>query len=333
MRVFDYDSAFRLNYGVFSPEQQERLRKARVTMLGVGGAGGTIAVILARSGIESFCLIDPDRYSEGNLNRQIGCFVDTLGQFKAEVIQREILRINPAAQVAAYPKVLSFDELATLIEESEVFLAEADDLAFSSRALVLAQERKKLAVTLMPTGFTCYVAVFPPDLTRVIHPAELFAAPTHLPYEELRAFLRDPLTKAGRRWYITQGRWRVDWFNRWRKTDGIPLAQICPNVWLGASLAAVEVIKYLTGKGQRVKAPKMWHLLTAENRIKVERFSRRTWLFSKYILWVFHIKWLGIGQRIRDNTARQMEKELAAMEKQESEGKEIKPPFLWRHII
>jgi molybdopterin/thiamine biosynthesis adenylyltransferase len=179
MRVFDYDSAFRLNYGVFSPEQQERLRKARVTMLGVGGAGGTIAVILARSGIESFCLIDPDRYSEGNLNRQIGCFVDTLGQFKAEVIQREILRINPAAQVAAYPKVLSFDELATLIEESEVFLAEADDLAFSSRALVLAQERKKLAVTLMPTGFTCYVAVFPPDLTRVIHPAELFGAPTH----------------------------------------------------------------------------------------------------------------------------------------------------------
>jgi len=331
--VIDYDSAFKLNYGVFSGEQQDRLRKARVTCLGVGGAGGTIAIILARSGVESFRLIDPDSYSETNMNRQIGCFVDTLGQPKAEVIQREILRINPAAQVEVYPRVLSFDELAELIEKSDVLISEADDLAFSSRAVLLAQERKVFALTLMPSGFTSYVAVFPPDLPRPIHPAELFGAPTHLPYEELRAFLKDPLTKAGRRWYITQGRWRVAWFNRWRKTEGIPLAQMCPNVWLGASLASVEVIKFLTGKGRRVKAPKMWHLLTADNRIKVEQFSRRTWLFSKYILWVFSIKWLGIGQRIRDNTARQMDKELAAMEKQEAEGQEIKPPFLWRHFI
>lgn len=331
--MFDYDRAFELNYGVFSKEQQDRLRKARVTILGVGGAGGTIAIMLARSGIEGFSLIDPDRYAETNTNRQIGCFVDTLGQYKAEVIQSDILRINPEAAVAAYPRVLSFEEIEELIEGSDVFIAEADDLAFSSQAVLLAQERKVFALTLMPSGFTGYVAVFPPDMPRIVHPAELFGAPTHLSYGELREFLQDPLTKAGRRWYITQGRWRVSWFNRWRKTEGIPLAQVCPSVWLGASLAAIEVLKYLTGKGRRVKAPEMWHLLPAENRVKAERFSRRTWLFSKYILWAFGIKLLGIGQWIRENTARQMDKELAAMEQQESEGKEVRPPFLWRHII
>jgi len=45
-KEFDYESAFKVNYGIFSRDEQERIRKARVAILGVGGVGGIIAIIL-----------------------------------------------------------------------------------------------------------------------------------------------------------------------------------------------------------------------------------------------------------------------------------------------
>ncbi|NVM23354.1 MAG: ThiF family adenylyltransferase, partial [Desulfobacterales bacterium] len=75
---FDYSSAFQINSSIFSTDEQDILRNARVTIVGIGGIGGTMAIILARSGITNFTLFDPDKYEESNSNRQIGCFVDTL---------------------------------------------------------------------------------------------------------------------------------------------------------------------------------------------------------------------------------------------------------------
>ena len=72
-----------------------------MTIVGVGGAGGVMAIALARSGIANFNLVDFDVYSLSNLNRQIGCFMDTLGKYKSEVVKSEILRINPEAKVNA----------------------------------------------------------------------------------------------------------------------------------------------------------------------------------------------------------------------------------------
>ena len=77
----------------------------------------------------------------------------------------------------------------------------------------------------------------------------------------------------------------------------------------------------------------MWHYELAENRIKVERFRRRSWFFFKYLNWVFGIEWLGIGPRIRSYTLKQLEKEITEMEKQEEAGKKVKLPFMWRYIV
>lgn len=81
--------------------------------------GGAIAIMLARTGISHFNLIDFDTYSISNLNRQIGCFIDTLGKFKSDVIKTEILRINPEADVNAVITKLSMDELKSLLIDSD----------------------------------------------------------------------------------------------------------------------------------------------------------------------------------------------------------------------
>lgn len=360
---FDYDRAFQINSGILSSDEQERLRQARVTILGVGGVGGTIAIILARSGVMNFILIDPDIYQQTNLNRQIGCFVDTLGEYKSEVIKREILRINPKASVLAYTQKLPFDKIGKLIDESDVFIAGADDLAFSTIAILLAEKRKKFTISYMPSGLTGYIMVFPPDLSRIIDPIDLFGGPKNISYEDLYLFLADPLNKMARRWYVTEGKWRIGWFKKWRMNEVLilpisrwcfnynvwvgeslackgfnklplfPLAQICASLWLGSSLACIEILKYLTEKWNLVGAPRMWHLMLAENRIKVEKFRRRTWLFCKIMTWSLNIKWLGIGERIRNYTFRLTQQELDEMEKQEEEGKEAQLPFMWRYII
>ena len=363
-KKFDYESTFKVNYGIFSRGEQERIREARVTIVGVGGVGGPMSTILARSGVANFILVDPDVYTETNINRQVGAFVDTLGKYKVEVAKEEILRINPEAKVEVYTRKLSFDELGKLIDKSDVFIPTADDFAYSNIAVMMAEERKKFTIGFIPCGLAGYIMVFPPDLPRIFDPIDLFGGPKNLSYEDLYHFLADPFNKMARKFYITEGKWRIGWFKKWRMNEIIflpiskwcfnyniwegeslkcagmvdeqplvPIAQLCPPVWLGSSLASMEVLKYLTGKWKLSRAPKMWHLMLAENRIKVERFRRRTWLFLKIMAWALNIKWLGIGERIRNNTVKQIEKELAEMEKQEEEGKQVKPPFLWRHII
>jgi hypothetical protein len=95
----------------------------------------------------------------------------------------------------------------------------------------------------------------------------------------------------------------------------------------------MEAVKYITGRWQQIKAPKMWHLLTADNQVKEEKFRRRSYYFEKLISWSFGISWLDIGRRYRRYTARRLMRELDFMEKQEARGtSRIKLPFIWRWI-
>ena len=82
-------------------EGMERLSAARVAVFGLGGVGGSAVEALARSGVGKLDLIDSDRLSLTNLNRQILATHRTLGQFKADAARDRVLDINPAAEVNA----------------------------------------------------------------------------------------------------------------------------------------------------------------------------------------------------------------------------------------
>ena len=63
-------------------EALARLKTARVAVFGVGGVGGYAVEALARSGVGSIDLIDHDKISISNLNRQIIATGDTIGRQK-----------------------------------------------------------------------------------------------------------------------------------------------------------------------------------------------------------------------------------------------------------
>ena len=83
-------------------EGMEKLKKSHIAIFGIGGVGGYVAEILARSGVGKIDLIDNDTVSETNINRQIIALTETIGKYKTHVMRDRILSINPDAEVKTH---------------------------------------------------------------------------------------------------------------------------------------------------------------------------------------------------------------------------------------
>jgi tRNA A37 threonylcarbamoyladenosine dehydratase len=88
-------------------EAVNKLRHAHVAVFGVGGVGGFTAEALARAGVGSITLIDADRVSVSNINRQIIATRSTVGQYKTEAMKARIADINPECEVSAISEFYS----------------------------------------------------------------------------------------------------------------------------------------------------------------------------------------------------------------------------------
>ncbi len=75
------------------------LASARVAVFGLGGVGGSCAEALARAGVGALDLVDHDRVSVTNINRQILATDRTVGEFKADVAAARIAEIDPGCIV------------------------------------------------------------------------------------------------------------------------------------------------------------------------------------------------------------------------------------------
>lgn len=79
-----------------------RLNKRRVAVFGAGGVGGYVIEALARSGIGAIDVVDGDKFSLSNLNRQILATRKTIGRYKAEAAIERIKDINPECSAKAH---------------------------------------------------------------------------------------------------------------------------------------------------------------------------------------------------------------------------------------
>ena len=84
---------------LFEAEGMKRIRAARVAVFGIGGVGGHVVEALARSGVGTLDLVDNDRVSVTNLNRQIVATHRTIGQYKVDAAEERIHEICPDIRV------------------------------------------------------------------------------------------------------------------------------------------------------------------------------------------------------------------------------------------
>lgn len=87
---------------LFGSGSCDKLKKAHVAVFGVGGVGGYICESLARVGVGRLDIIDGDRVTLSNINRQIAALHSTVGEPKVEVMKKRILDINPNCRVTAH---------------------------------------------------------------------------------------------------------------------------------------------------------------------------------------------------------------------------------------
>lgn len=101
-------------------EKTERLRRAHVLVVGLGGVGAYAAEMLCRAGIGHMTIVDADTVQPANINRQLPALHSTLGQYKADVLAARFRDINPDIRLDVLPVYLK-DEAITELLDSERF--------------------------------------------------------------------------------------------------------------------------------------------------------------------------------------------------------------------
>ena len=146
----DFRSRTRL---IFGEEGIERLKTAHIAVFGLGGVGGHAAEALARSGVGALDLIDCDRVSESNLNRQIIALRSTVGRYKTEVFEERIRDINPDCAVRTFPLFFGPETAHTFDFSKYDYVVDAVDTVSAKVELVLcAQAAGTPIICSMGTG-------------------------------------------------------------------------------------------------------------------------------------------------------------------------------------
>lgn len=87
---------------IFSEQLQAALLTKSIAVIGCGGQGGYVIEYLIRLGVKSLLIWDGDIFEESNLNRQIGCTLNTIGKNKAEIMYERCKEINPSTEVICF---------------------------------------------------------------------------------------------------------------------------------------------------------------------------------------------------------------------------------------
>jgi len=113
---------------------QEKIKSAKVLMIGAGGLGSPIGLYLAAAGVGRIGVIDFDRVDASNLQRQVAHSTDDLERPKVESIRDRMLAINPFVQVDTYQDKLTAQNAQALFEPYDIIVDGSDN--FQTRYLV-----------------------------------------------------------------------------------------------------------------------------------------------------------------------------------------------------
>ena len=83
-------------------ENIEKLKNSKVIIFGLGGVGGSAIEAIVRAGINNIALVDCDKISETNINRQIFATTKTIGKLKVEAAKERLIEINPNLNIEVY---------------------------------------------------------------------------------------------------------------------------------------------------------------------------------------------------------------------------------------
>lgn len=128
-------------------EPMEKLNRARVAVIGLGGVGGAAAEALARAGIGHLLFIDGDTVDETNINRQLLATYETVGMDKIEAAEKRFRKINPDGDMTFIKEFYLPENSDFLYNWNPDYIIDAIDTVTAK--LHIAEESKKRGISLL----------------------------------------------------------------------------------------------------------------------------------------------------------------------------------------
>jgi tRNA A37 threonylcarbamoyladenosine dehydratase len=131
----------------------ERVIASHVAVFGLGGVGGGALEGLARAGVGRMTIVDFDRVSESNINRQLIADLSTVGMLKTDAARKRLYGINPNLEIISH-ELFYNEENADQIDLSGVdYIVDAIDSVRSKVALIIRAKREGIPIiSCMGTG-------------------------------------------------------------------------------------------------------------------------------------------------------------------------------------
>lgn len=141
---------------------QQKLKAARVLVIGAGGLGSPVLLYLAAAGVGTIGVIDDDRVSIDNLQRQIVHASGRAGMLKVESAAETIRNINPLVKVEQMAERLTVDNALNVIGRYDIVADGSDNFATRYLTADACYFAKKTLVYAALGSLDGYVSVFKP---------------------------------------------------------------------------------------------------------------------------------------------------------------------------
>ncbi|TPJ36506.1 molybdopterin-synthase adenylyltransferase MoeB [Mesorhizobium sp. B2-8-3] len=141
---------------------QQKLKRARVLVIGAGGLGAPVLEYLAAAGVGTLGIVDDDTVSLSNLQRQVIHGSDTIGVAKTDSAREAIMRINPNVTVESHRLRLTEENAPALVARYDVVVDGSDNFETRYAVADACAGEKKPLVTAAVGRFDGSVTVLKP---------------------------------------------------------------------------------------------------------------------------------------------------------------------------
>lgn len=132
----------------------ERLRQAKIAVVGLGGVGSWTAEALARSGVAKLVLLDLDHIAESNINRQVHAVDTTIGQAKVLALKDRIALIHPGCEVQPVEEFVDESNVLDLlrVDDVDVVIDCCDQVRAKAALAAWCRDNRKAFVSVGAAG-------------------------------------------------------------------------------------------------------------------------------------------------------------------------------------
>ena len=126
---------------------QDKIKKAKVLIIGIGGLGCPLLTYLASSGINNIGIVDHDKVELGNLNRQILFNTSDLGKYKVIQAKSKVIKIYKKIKIKTFKKKISTKNINSILKDYSIICDGTDN--FETRYLIndYCKSKKKILIS------------------------------------------------------------------------------------------------------------------------------------------------------------------------------------------